>query len=297
MKDIIPGGLADNKSPEDFPEDALREGVEEEMEHTSDPDIATEIAMDHLTEDLDYYKKLKKIKSSWLILRKIAEELDQKGDKVLADDVDRAADLLIKEPKRTEKIDLAKIPDWEEGGGDNNIMNLLKQATQEEIDFWGKWYHKAHDHVLALAAQYNQDPQIVAAVCAVLSPGNTWAMNIRAAKDVLDGRDKTNAYPANIIKAQKILRNKDVSFVSGPKVSIFYQSLLDPSSVDKQLVLDSHAINLWRGKKLSLKQTSQPTTEERAQMIADYKRAAADTDLTVQAVQAITWYLWKSLGA
>ena len=29
-----------------------------EMEHTNDPDIAREIAMDHLTEDPDYYKKL-----------------------------------------------------------------------------------------------------------------------------------------------------------------------------------------------------------------------------------------------
>ena len=31
------------------------------MEHTDDPDLAREIAMDHLTEDPDYYTKLEKV--------------------------------------------------------------------------------------------------------------------------------------------------------------------------------------------------------------------------------------------
>lgn len=295
MKDLIPGGLADNKSPEDFPEEALKEGIEEEMEHTSNPQIATEIAMDHLTEDLDYYKKLKKIKACVKILKKVADDLDKTKEVELANKLDSVTDQLLKEPKRKDKIDLSSIPDWEENGGYNNIMNLLKHATSEEIDFWGKWYHKAHDHVISLAEKYNQDPQIIAAVCAVLSPGNTWSGNIKATKDILEGKDTTNAYPANIVKAKKILQNKDTSFVTGPKVTIFYQSLLDPTSIDKQLVLDGHAINLWRGKKVGLKGLPQPSKEEREQMLKDYSRVAADTDLTVQAVQAITWFLWKSV--
>jgi len=57
----IPGGLSDGKNPEDFNKEDLKEGTKVEMEHTSDPDIAQEIAMDHLTEDPKYYKKLKKI--------------------------------------------------------------------------------------------------------------------------------------------------------------------------------------------------------------------------------------------
>ena len=36
-------------------------GIEVEMEHTDDPSMAAEIAKDHLTEDPDYYTKLKKI--------------------------------------------------------------------------------------------------------------------------------------------------------------------------------------------------------------------------------------------
>lgn len=59
--DKIPGGLADNKKPADFDKKSLAAGIKVEMEHTSDRKIATEIAMDHLTEDPDYYKKLKTI--------------------------------------------------------------------------------------------------------------------------------------------------------------------------------------------------------------------------------------------
>jgi hypothetical protein len=57
----IPGGLAKGKSPKDFDKNLLEEGAKVEMEHTTDQEFAREIAMDHLTEDENYYKKLKKI--------------------------------------------------------------------------------------------------------------------------------------------------------------------------------------------------------------------------------------------
>lgn len=59
--DSIPGGLADNKSPKDFDKDKLAKGVAVELEHTSSKQTATEIAMDHLTEDPEYYNKLEVI--------------------------------------------------------------------------------------------------------------------------------------------------------------------------------------------------------------------------------------------
>ena len=62
--DKIPGGLADGKKPADFPAAKLAAGVKVEMEHTSSRAIATEIAMDHLTEDLNYYSKLKQVEKA-----------------------------------------------------------------------------------------------------------------------------------------------------------------------------------------------------------------------------------------
>lgn len=60
-KDNIPGGLADKNQPEDFDAEQLEMGIKVEMEHTDDPDIAREIAMDHLKEHPNYYSGLEKM--------------------------------------------------------------------------------------------------------------------------------------------------------------------------------------------------------------------------------------------
>ena len=62
-KDKLPGGEADKKSPADFDKKQLAIGIKSEMEHTNDKHIAAEIAMDHLSEDPEYYAKLKKMEN------------------------------------------------------------------------------------------------------------------------------------------------------------------------------------------------------------------------------------------
>lgn len=54
----IPGGLASGKNPADFDPEQLEIGMKVELEHSGDADMAREIAMDHLIEDSDYYRKL-----------------------------------------------------------------------------------------------------------------------------------------------------------------------------------------------------------------------------------------------
>lgn len=183
----------------------------------------------------------------------------------------------------------------EPGAGYENIMRVLRSATPEEVDFWSKWYKHAKWDVMELSIKYQLPFPIVAAVVAVLSPGNKWRMNIRAADFILAGVKKRgiNAYPRDIFKAQKILETGDTSYVTGPKVTVFYRSLLDPKSVEHDIVLDGHAINLWRGKKVGLKGIRQPSIAERRQMIEDYKKAARDFGISVQGVQAVTWWVWK----
>ena len=84
--DLIPGGLAKGKTlidlakrwdskgyydPKQFAKEyikpKLQQGIKVEMEHTSDVRYATEIAMDHLWEDLKYYDKLSKIENESLL--------------------------------------------------------------------------------------------------------------------------------------------------------------------------------------------------------------------------------------
>jgi len=55
VKDQIPGGVGDKETGEGFDEKQLEKGVEIEMEHTNDPQIALEISLDHLSENPNYY--------------------------------------------------------------------------------------------------------------------------------------------------------------------------------------------------------------------------------------------------
>jgi hypothetical protein len=52
------GGKGEYLDPNEVDQDQLAVGDEVEMEHTDDPEIADEIALDHLAEIPDYYTKL-----------------------------------------------------------------------------------------------------------------------------------------------------------------------------------------------------------------------------------------------
>ena len=56
--DSLVGGIGDVTAPSNVNTKELSIGVQVEMEHTNDEKIANEIAMDHLTEDPEYYSKL-----------------------------------------------------------------------------------------------------------------------------------------------------------------------------------------------------------------------------------------------
>lgn len=60
----IPGGLSEGMVPSDFNKKSLKRGTKVEMEHTTDPKIAQEIAMDHLVEDPKYYSKLARMEKN-----------------------------------------------------------------------------------------------------------------------------------------------------------------------------------------------------------------------------------------
>jgi hypothetical protein len=211
---------------------------------------------------------------------------------------------IIPEPKR-KKVPLDELLQSEvdrdlsayedSGEGLQNIVRVLSLATPAEIEYWSEWYPMAKKNVEHLATEYGLPFDVTAAVVAVLSPGNKWGLNLRAAAEVIENSTRTNAYPRNVEKARQILATEDVSLLTGPKVKTFFQSLVDPESVARDVVLDGHAMNIWRGEKRNLKGLSRPTKAEREAMLRDYARAAEVFGLTPQAVQAITWYIWKSV--
>jgi len=66
MRDKLHGGKGDNRPDSDFDPKWLAVGIKVEMEHTNDKALAKEIAKDHLTEDILYYKKLRKMEKASL---------------------------------------------------------------------------------------------------------------------------------------------------------------------------------------------------------------------------------------
>jgi hypothetical protein len=209
-------------------------------------------------------------------------------------------DEYLLEPKRPKpKTTLELGISTEEGKGVDNIIAVYNDADDEEKDYWGKWYYHANKDVTTLSNKYGIDFRIAAAVIAVLSPGNKWLGNLYAAEKTIQKFNdpsvniSISAYGKNVIKALKILETGDVGYVTGPKVSVFFLSLVDPQSVNKELVLDSHAINIWFGIKRNLKQTPTISNKLRNQVLEDYKKAAQILGVSLQSLQAVTWYVWK----
>jgi hypothetical protein len=204
----------------------------------------------------------------------------------------RVNEVLVEPKRATMNLDSLGLG---QDAGVPNIVAVYNQATPAEKDYWGRWYHHAQYDCQELAKKYDLPFRIVAAVVAVLSPGCNWHGNVLSADRLLAGH--TNgipAYPANQEKARAIMATHNPALVTGPKVSVFYQSLLNPAKLENEMVLDGHAINIWRGNKVNLKSVPGPANEAaREQMVNDYKQAARQLGVSVQSVQAVTWFTWR----
>jgi len=129
--DMVEGGLADDAKPEDFDKDQLSMGIAVEMEHTDDPKLAREIAMDHLKEDPKYYTKLKEVEKYDRV------EVSPDGKREL----DYGVEPLDKDPKsRWQKIKKALDAssflsindelDSEEEGEEQDVQDQGNQETE-----------------------------------------------------------------------------------------------------------------------------------------------------------------------
>ncbi len=74
MKQQFKGGKGDKLNPRDVDPQQLRMGIKVELEHTDNKRKALEIALDHLSEDPQYYTKLKKAKLEIKVLHHNSEE-------------------------------------------------------------------------------------------------------------------------------------------------------------------------------------------------------------------------------
>ena len=124
----IPGGLSVGKVPADFNADDIVKGIEIEMEHTSDIDIATEIAMDHLSEDPKYYNKLEKMEKG---ASKVKLKLKKKMEETSC--MDEACGDMVDKPQQEPPADFTGEPDYE-GQMAKNQMIKVHDYSGELLD-------------------------------------------------------------------------------------------------------------------------------------------------------------------
>jgi hypothetical protein len=176
-KNKVIGGLADNLPVQDIAKkhqvpvnvinDEIKAGVKVEMEHTSDKNVAYEIAKDHIFEDPKYYTKLKKMEeatneSTKKVIKKfLREDVDLKvvdenpeSINVLVNYNGREAGLIVVSPSPTKKdvIEITGIKfkkEYEElhiiSQAVNELWPLFKDANSilvapksASIEFWNK---------------------------------------------------------------------------------------------------------------------------------------------------------------
>lgn len=171
QSDKLPGGLADDKTPEDFDPLALEEGLKVELEHTTDKELAREIAMDHLTEDPEYYIKLRKVEGSGntersLQMKRIYETIDELLLRYIPEEKSRPSAEIIYD------VDYLGKTTWKTMGGkhythitvNHKIVDnpdLLRQVLAHEIvhhhlyQKYGKEVAKHGEHFEMIADRIN----------------------------------------------------------------------------------------------------------------------------------------------
>ena len=129
--DELSGGLGDNKSAKEFDTGQIIRGLAVELEHTDDPLIAMEIAIDHLTEIPDYYTKLDKMESG---------QCDEPDKNEISNDSDKSQEemedvLLGYSPKNVgDDHPLSDILDNDGTEDDLSKLNTDEKGVNKAID-------------------------------------------------------------------------------------------------------------------------------------------------------------------
>ena len=172
-----------------------------------------------------------------------------------------------------------------------NILATYKQATDDEMSGGLAWYFEAN----AIARELgNGDVEFGAALLAVLSPLEKWERNVAVARlAVAYGYP----YPTTTDKMGKVTRllsgETPADVVSGPKVTAFYNNILDPSG--DHVTIDRHAIDIAFGVVHTDKSRPAGTKKLIAELSDAYRNVAATLNIVPLELQAITWVAWRRM--
>jgi hypothetical protein len=194
----------------------------------------------------------------------------------------------------------------------NNILEIYKQSTDNEIISGKQWYKQANEISRLMAIKYNLTEIQTAGIIASLSPGTNWNQNIIDANNLCSllqvGKPikaiTVTTYGKNKLKAYYIYLNSNLtkdeiySYLLGcskrvNKTSSFFLNILQPEC-DDLCTIDRHAyrINLGITESLDI-----ALTEKRYLcMNSAYKTACKQLNISAIELQAITWLTFRRLN-
>jgi hypothetical protein len=129
-----------------------------------------------------------------------------------------------------------------------------------------------------------------------------------AVKDDITGKSQRVNFTNNTSggRALRIIRGEDPNLIlNGHKVRSFYNNLSDPTAINGDVTVDSHAVSLALGRKVSSSSTEYKAFASKPAnatiglrgsypLWADaYRRVAARNGMRVNQLQSITWIQWR----
>lgn len=204
-----------------------------------------------------------------------------------------------------------------------NIIKTYRTATPTEWSNGIVWYAEAYRVITQIAETFGVCPKIASAVCASLSPNNSWSGNLVDLQKVLAAwksgelancaseydaapgsfkargnayafkRIACQTYPMNVLKAYRILVSGDVSHLASLKVTAFFNNIYHEAS--QYVTVDCHAYSVVHNKHYTTKECPNITPRIYAELSEAYAIAAERYGLNGYQMQAVTWIAWRRL--
>jgi hypothetical protein len=199
------------------------------------------------------------------------------------------------------KIDhLGNVPQFTK-----NILACFELATRAEITDGKTWYPRAIETLETIrqtacgpVSVWDKPGRAVPAICAVLSPRNSWQTNVEGTRKIVRAASQGNRVPPivagirrNVAKAWHIAETGDTSLVSGPKVCSFFANLCGD--------LERVTIDFWAARACGITDEKLMSHLDRMRYVSietAYRNAARTLNLLPAQLQAICWIVERGHG-
>jgi len=193
----------------------------------------------------------------------------------------------------------------------SNILEIYKQATDNEINGGKLWYNQANEISRLMSIKYNLTIYQAVGIIAALSPATSWSQNIidsnhfcsslAAGKNIKAvvvttyGNNKDKAY--FIYLHSELTKDEIFKVLLGSskkvnKTSSFFLNILSPES-DDIVTIDRHSfrVNLGITELIDIK-----LTEKRYKLMSQaYIKASNILEVNALQLQAVTWLVFRRL--